>query len=146
MGREVVSRLSPRRQGRAVLFVSWIPDVSLVIERLLVVLEVEPLLVLGTLAFQVLVLFGGALASSCSGGGRLVSFVSAGGVPCGVCSVRVLGAFPGVLLRQCLSRTHGTRSRGCSTTCACARRVSGFVLKVLRVFLVFKSGALASLP
>ena len=57
------------------------------------------------------------LVSSCSGGGRLVSFVSSGGVRCGVSCVRVLGVFPRELLRQCLSRTHGTRSRGCSTTC-----------------------------
>ena len=87
---------------------SWC--ISLVIERLLVVLQVGPLLVLGTLAFQVLVLFGGALVSSCSGGGRSVSFVSSG-ARCGVCCVIVLGVFSRGL-RQCLSRTHGTRSRG----------------------------------
>ena len=54
----MVSRLSPWRQGRAVLFLSWIPDASLVSERRLVVLQVGPLLVLGTLAFEVLVLLG----------------------------------------------------------------------------------------
>ena len=47
--------VSPWRQGRAVLFVSWIPGASLVFGRLLVVLQVGPLFVLGTLAFQVLV-------------------------------------------------------------------------------------------
>ena len=64
----------------------------------------------------------------------MASFVSSGGVRCGeFCCVRVL-AFSPRGLRPCLSRTHGTRSRGWSTTCACARRVSDFVLKVLRVF------------
>ena len=42
-----------------------------------------------------------------------------------------------------MSRTHGTRSRGRS---ACSRRVCGFVLKMLRFFLVLKSGALTSIP
>ena len=92
MTREVVSRLSPWRQGRAVLVLSWIPGASLVSERRLVVLQVGPLLVLGTLAFQVRVLFGGTLVSSCSGGGRHVSFVSSGGVRCG--SFVALGFLP----------------------------------------------------
>ena len=56
--------VSPWRQGRAVLFVSWIPGASLVFGRLLlVVLQVGPLFVLGTLALQVLVLFGGRCRS-----------------------------------------------------------------------------------
>ena len=79
------------------------------------------------------------LASSWSGGERLVCFVSSGGVRCGVSCVRVLGVYPRGLC-QCLSRTHGTRSRGGARVLV--HRVSGFVLKVLRVFLVFKSSAL----
>ena len=39
-----------------------------------------------------------------------------------------------------------TEQRVEHNVCACARRVSDFVLKVLRVSLVFKSGALTSLP
>ena len=70
MRREVVSRFSPWRQGRAVLFVSWIPGVSLVIERLLVVLQVGPLLVCFSGSRFV---WGGALVSSCSGGGLQVA-------------------------------------------------------------------------
>ena len=94
MGGNVVYRLSPWRPG-AVLFLSWIPGASLVSERLLVVLQVGPRLFLGTLAFEGLVLIGGTWVSSCSGGGRPVSFVSSGGVHCGACCVRVLGVFPG---------------------------------------------------
>ena len=78
----MVSRLSPWRQGRAVLFVSWISGASLVFGRLLVVLQVGPLLVLGTLAFEVLVLLGlFRLFRWCP----LREF----------CCVRVLGVFPG---------------------------------------------------
>ena len=146
MRRNVASPFSPWRQGRAVLFLSWIPGVSLVFERLLVVLQVGPLLFLGTLAFQILVLFRGMMVSSWSGGGRLVSFVSSGGVRCGVSCVRVLGVHPGGL-RQCLPRTHGRRSRGCSTTCllvhgaclvSCSRCCASFSSSSLVRLLLFQ--------
>ena len=100
---------------------SWIPGASLVFERRLVVLQVGPLLFLGPLAFQVRVLFGGTLVSSCSGGGRPVSFVSSGGVRCGVCCVRVLGVFPGDF-RQWVRTVDGAED-GVQRVCLCATRV-----------------------
>ena len=137
----MVYRLSPWRPG-AVLFLSWIPGASLVSERRLVVLQVGPLLFLGPLAFQVRVLFGGTLVSSCSGGGRPVSFVSSGGVHCGACCVRVLGVSPGGL-RLCLSRTHGTRNRGWSTTCVLVH--GACLISFSRCYAFFSSSCLVRL-
>ena len=72
------------------------------------------------------------LVSSCSGGGRLGSFVSSGGVRCGVCCVRVFGAFPGGL-RCCLPRTPDERRRGWSEMCLFTERVWFRTQKIARL-------------